>query len=225
MVTPVVFSEAAASPSVGLITVTGGDVGSMARLDAMTSVPREGTSLGSSGGWVGPGPTRTGVGAKAIPGGDEGTLVGREEGGEGAAVSVGLGAAPKSTVLLARLAVFAVRRAGAVSEVGGTELGLEGPSAVAVELTVTETGAGDSAATGAVALWPSPSRGREDVPSPEGPVDKDSEGWPGAGVGTSPSLKSGFTGEPPQRSGGRMGMRGGDSGESSPSPRGETKKC
>lgn len=224
MVTPVVFSDAAASPSVGLVTVTGGDVGSMARLDATSSVGREGTSLGSSGGWVGPGLTRTGVGDKATPGGDGGTLVGGEEGGEGAAVSVGLGAAPKSTVLLARLAGSAVRRAGAASEPEGTELGLEGPSVVAVELTVTETGAGDSAATAAVALWPSPSGGLEDVSSPEGPVDEDGEGWPGAGVGTSASLESCFTGTPPQRNGGRMGMRC-DSGESSPSPRGKTKKC
>lgn len=222
-----VFSEAVASAWVGLITVTGGDVGSMARLDAMASVPREGTSLVSSGGWVAPGLARTGVGDKPVPGGEEGSLVGREEGGAGAAVPVGLEAAPKSIVLLARLAVFAVRRAGAVSKAGGAGLGLEaaeGPSVVAVELTVTEAGAGDSAATGVVALWPSPSTGLEDVPSPEGPVDKGSEGWPGAGVGTSASLESGFTGTPPQRKGGLMGLRG-DSGESSPSPRSETKKC
>lgn len=225
MMTPVVFSEAAASPSTGLTTVTGGDVGSMARLEAMASVPREGTSLLSSGGWVAPGFTRKGVGAKAIPGGERGSLAGGEEGGDGTAVSVGLGATPKSMVLLARLAVFAVWRAGAVSTAGGTELGPEGPSVVAVELTVTETGAGDSAATGAVALWwPSPSGGLEDVSSPEGPVDEDSEGWPGAGVGTSASLESGFTGEPPQRKGGWMGSRG-DSGESSPSPGSETKEC
>lgn len=219
MVTPVVFSEAVASASVGLITVTGGGVGSMARLDAMASVPREGTSLVSSGGWVAPGLTRTGVGDKPVPGGEWGSLVGREEGGDSAAVPVGLEAAPKSIVLLARLAVLAVRRAGADSKVGGTELGLEGTegwSVVATELTVTETGAGDRAATGVVALWPSPSRGLEDVPSAEGPVDKGGEGWPGAGVGT--SLESGFTGTPPQRNGGRMGMRA-DSGEPSPSPR------
>lgn len=227
MVTPVVFSEAVASAWVGLITVTGGDVGSMARLDAMASVPREGTSLVSSGGWVAPGLTRTGVGDKPILGGEEGSLVGREEEGDGAAVPVGLEAAPKSIVLLARLAVFAVQRAGAVSKVGGTGLGLEaveGPSVVAVELSVTVTGAGDSAATGVVALWPSPSTGLEDVPSPEGPGDKGSEGWPGAGVGTSASLESGFTGTPPQRKGGLMGLRGG-SGESSPSPAGRRRRA
>lgn len=220
-----VFSEAAASPPVGLTTVTGGDVGSTARLEAMASVPREGTSSVSGGGWVVPGLTRRGVGTKAMPGGDWGSLAGGEEGGDGPAVSVGLGAAPKSKVLLARLAVFAVRRAGAVSAVGGTELGPEGPSVAAVELTVTDTGAGDAAATGAVALWwASPSGGLEDVSSPEGPVDEDNEGWPGAGVGTSASLESGFTGTPPQRKGGRMGSRG-DSGESSPSPSSETKEC
>lgn len=184
----------------------------MARLDAMASVPREGTSLVSSGGWVVAGLTRMGVGDGPIPGGEVGSLVGREEGGDGTAVSVGLEAAPKSTVLLARLAVFAVRGAGAASEAGGTEPGLE----------AAVTGAGDSAATGVLALWPSPSRGLEDVPSPEGPVDKDSSGWPGAGVGK--SLESGFTGTPPQRKGERMGMRG-DSGESWLSPRSETKKC
>lgn len=140
--------------------------------------------------------------------------MGSEEGGDGTAVSVALEAAPKSIVLLARLAVFAVRRAGAVSKVGGTELGLEatgGSSLVAVELTVMETGAGDSAATGVVALRPSPSADLEDIPSLEAPVDKGSEGWPGAGVGTSASLESGFTGTPPQRKGGLMGLRG-DSG-------------
>lgn len=227
MVTPVVFSEAVASAWVGLITVTGGDVGSMARLGAMARVPREGTSLVSSGDWVAPGLSGTGIGDMPMLGGEWGSLVGREEGGDGAAVSVGLEAAPKSIVLLARLAVSAVRRAGAVSKVGGAVLGLEaveGPSVVAMELTVTETGAGDSAATGAVALWPSPSTGLGDVPSPEGPVVKGSKGWPGAGVGTSASLESGFTGTPPQRNGGLMGLRGG-SGESSPSPRSETKKC
>lgn len=215
MVTPVVFSEAVASASVGLITVTGGGVGSMARLDAMASVPREGTSLVSSAGWVAPGLTRTGVGDKPVPGGERGSLVGREEGGDSAAVPVGLEAAPKSMVLLARLAGLAVRRAGADSKVG-----LEGTEGSSVVATVTDTGAGDRAATGVVALWPSPSRGLEDVPSAEGPVDEGGEGWPGAGVGT--SLESGFTGTPPQRKGGRMGMRA-DSGEPSPSPRSETK--
>lgn len=53
MVTPVervVLPVAMASAAVGLVTVTGGDVGSTARLDAMASVPREGTSLVSAGG-------------------------------------------------------------------------------------------------------------------------------------------------------------------------------
>lgn len=214
-----VFSEAVAWASVGLITVTGGDVGSVARLGAMASVPREGTSLASSGGWVTAGLTRTGVGDRPVPGGEVGWLLGREGAGDGTASSVGLAAAPKSRVLLARLAGFAVRGA---SGVAGTELGLEAMEGPSVAMALTGTGAGGSAPTGVLALWPSPSRVLEDVPSPEGPVDKGSWGWPGAGVG--PSLESGFTGTPPQSKGGWMGMRGG-SGESWPSPRSETKKC
>lgn len=150
MVTPVVFSEAVAWASVGLITVTGGEVGSVARLGAMASVPREGTSLASSGGWVTAGLTGMGVGDGPVPGGEVGWLLGREGAGDGTASSVGLAAGPKSRVLLARLAGFAVRGA---SGAAGTELGLEateGPSAVAMELTGTE--AGDSAATGVLAL-------------------------------------------------------------------------
>lgn len=53
MVTPVervVLPVAMPSAVVGLITVTGGDVGSTARLDAMASVPREWNSSVSAGG-------------------------------------------------------------------------------------------------------------------------------------------------------------------------------
>lgn len=156
MVTPVervVLPVAAAT--VGLVTVSGGDVGSAARLDAMTSVPREGTSLVSAGGWVVPGLMRTGVGDKTIPGDEYRSLVGGEE-EDDAGTPAELGAALKSIVLLAKLAVFAVRRPGAVSKVGGTELGLEAADglsvrvmvAVVTELTVTEAEAGDSATAG-----------------------------------------------------------------------------
>lgn len=52
MVTPVegVLLPSSAMPLVGLATVTEGDVGSMARLDAIASIPGEGTSFISAGG-------------------------------------------------------------------------------------------------------------------------------------------------------------------------------
>jgi len=55
MVTPVegVLLPSSAMPLVGLAAVTEGDVGSMARLGATASVPGEGTSFVSPGGWVG----------------------------------------------------------------------------------------------------------------------------------------------------------------------------
>lgn len=201
-----------ASAVVGLATVTGGDVGSTARLDAMASVPREGTSSVSAGGWVVSGLVRTtGVGDKTVPGDECRSLVGRED-EEDAGTPVGLGDAPISVVPLAKLAVFAVRGPGAVSEVGGTELGLEvtdGPSAA-----VMEVGAGDGAAVG-VALWPPPSAGLEITPSPAGPLDVGAGGWPGAGVRKAMSLEP----VPTEGEGGLLGTRG-DTEESSPSPGG-----
>lgn len=215
MVTPV---ERVVLPvaSVGLAAVTGGDVGSTARLDAMASVPREGTTSVSVGGWVVPGLMgTTGVGDKTVPGDECGSLVGRED-GEDAGTPVGLGDAPKSVVLLAKLAVFAVRGPGAVSGVGGTELGLEvtdAPSAA-----VMEVGAGGGAAVG-VALWPPASAGLEVTPSPAGPLAAGTEGWPGAGVGKAVSLEP----VPSEGDGGLLGTRG-DTEESSPSPGRERKK-
>jgi len=233
MVTPVervVFPVAMASAAVGLVTVTGGDVGSTARLDATASVSREGTSLVSAGGWVVWGLMRTGVGDKTIPGDEFRSPVGREEDGDDAGIPVGLGAAPRSVVPLAKLAVFAVRRPGSVSKVGGLELGLKATDGLSVvvmvatgmELMVMEAGAGDSATAGVV-LWPFPSVGPEDIPSPAGPVDVGSEGWPGAGMGTAASLEPSPDGVPSEGKGGLAGARG-DAVESSPSPRSETKK-
>lgn len=217
---------ATASAAVGLVTVTGGDVGSAARLDAMARVPSEGTSLVSIGGCVVPGLMRTGVGDKTVAGDEYRWLVAREEDeDDDAGIPVGLGAALKSIVPLAKLAVFAVRRPGAVSKVGGTELGLEATdelSAMVTVLTVTEEGGGDSAAA-AVALWPSPSAGPEDTPSLAGPVDMGSEVWPGAGTGTAVSLEASPAGVPSEGKGGLAGARG-NAVESSPSPRSETKK-
>lgn len=220
-----VLPVATVSAAVGLATVTGGDVGSTARLDDMASDPREGMSLVSAGGWVVLGVMRTGVGDTVVPGDEYRLLVWREEGDAG--VPVGLAAVPPSTVPLAKLAVFDVQRPGAVSEVGGTELGLEARDglcaavmvAAVVELTVTEAGAGDSAAA-RVALWPPPSASPEDVPSPAGPVDVGSDGWPGAGVRTASPLEPGPAGIPSEGKGGLAEARG-DAVESSPSPRSE----
>lgn len=223
----VVLPVAIASAAVGLATVTGGDVGSMARLDDMASDPREVMSLVSAGGWVLLGVMRTGVGNTVVLGDEYRWLVWREE--DDAGVPVGLAAVPRSTMLFAMLAVFDVRRPGAVSKVGGTELGLEARDglcaavmvATVVELTVTEAGAGDSA-TARVTLWPPPSTSPEDVPSPAGPVDMGSDGWPGAGVRTTLSLEPGPTCTPSEGKGGLAGARG-DAVASLPSPRSETR--
>lgn len=173
-----------------------------------------------------PGLIRTGVGDKTVAGDEYRWLVAREEDeDDDAGIPVGLGAAPKSIVPLAKLAVFAVRRPGAVSKVGGTELGLAAMdklSAMVTVLTVTEEGGGDSAAV-VVALWPPPSAGPEDTPSPAGPVDVGSEAWPGAGTGTAASLEPGPAGVPSEGKEGLGGARG-NAVESSPSPRSETKK-
>lgn len=178
-----------------------------------------------------PGLMRTGAGDKTIPGDEYRSLVGREEEeDDDAGIPVGLEAAPKSIVPLAKLAVFAVRRPGAVSKVGGTELGLEATDGLSVmvtvapvmELTVTEAGAGNGAAAG-VALWPFPSASLEDTPPPAGPMDVGSKGWPGAGLGTTASLEPGPTGVPSEGKGGLVGARG-NAVESSPSPRSERKK-
>lgn len=196
----------ASSAAVGLIRVTGGDVGSTARLDTIGSVPREGTSLVSSGGWVVLGLMRTGVGDKTVPG----SLVGREE--EDAAIPVMLGPAPKSIVPLAMSAVFAVRRLGAVSVVVGTELGLETTgelsAMVVVTATAMEAGAGDSAAARV---------DEEDDASPVGPMDT---GWPRAGVERAASLEPGASGVPSEGKGGLVRVKG-NAVESSPSPYGE----
>lgn len=176
---------------------------------------------------------RTGVGDKTVPVDEYLSLVGRkeeEDDDDDAGIPVGLGAVPKSIVPVAKVAVFAVRRPVAVSKVGGTELGLEatdGLSAIVMmaavmELTLTETGPGDSAAVG-VALRLSPSAGLEDASSPAGSVDTGSKGWPGGDLGRTASLEPGPTGIPSEGKGGLVGARG-DAVKPSPSPRSEKRK-
>lgn len=213
MVTPVegVLLPSAVS-SVGLATVTEGDVGSVARLDATAIVPGEGTVFIGTGDWV----VLLGTvgGDNTVPGDEYGVLLrGEEEKGVG--VAVGLGGVPKSVVPPSTLALCTVRGLGAVSKAGGTELKATGGlSAAATVLVGME--AGDNMAT-VPPLGSSTSAGPEDTSSLVGPVAVGGVGWWGAAAGTAVPPEPGPAAVPTTSGGVLAGARGEAVG-SSPSP-------
>lgn len=213
MVTPVegVLLPSAVS-SVGLATVTEGDVGSVARLDATAIVPGEGTVFIGTGDWV----VLLGTvgGDNTVPGDEYGVLLrGEEEKGVG--VPVGLGGVPKSVVPPSTLALCTVRGLGAVSKAGGTELKATGGlSAAATVLVGME--AGDNMAT-VPPLGSSTSAGPEDTSSLVGPVAVGGVSWWGAAAGTAVPPKPGPAAVPTTSGGVLAGARGEAVG-SSPSP-------